>query len=255
ATLFKTYADNPELAGLINALVLKSNVAPTTARTDLAAIFIPDVIKVDLSTSRARLPGGGATNPTLADDAGYSRLSIFGGDVLESPVAGHPFRLPGSAIGADATKFYVPGGWPNGRRIGEDVIDIGVTAVISDLRAIPLTIRSAAGIDNVDSNDAIFNKVFPYSTTPHNGHNYDHNPRQVASPLLNISARGVAGTGANALVGGFVIRGNQPVSVVVRAMGASLAAFGVTGQLSDTVLELYQGSTLIQSNDDWRAAQ
>lgn len=255
AALFKTYSDNPELATLINALVLKSNVAPTTGRADLSAIFIPDVIKVDLSTARARLPGGGATNTTLADDAGYSRMSIFGGDVLESPTAGHPFRLPGSAIGADATKSYVPGGWPNGRRFGEDVIDIGVTAIISDLRAIPLTIRSADGIDNVNSNDAILNKVFPYTTTPHNGRNSDHNPRQVASPLLNISARGVAGAGANSLIGGFVIRGSQPVSVLVRAQGASLAAFGVTGQLADTVLEVYQGSTLVQSNDDWKATQ
>src|SRR5262249_32356595 len=155
-----------------------------------------DVIKVDLSTGRARLPGGGPTNTVLPDDAGYSRMSIFGGDVLESSVAGHPFRLPGSAIGAAATKFYVPGGWPNGRRIGEDVLDIGVTAVISDLRSLPLTIRSADGIDNVNSNDAIFNKVFPYTTTPHNGRNYEHNPRQAVSPLLNLSARGVAGTGA-----------------------------------------------------------
>jgi hypothetical protein len=252
ASLFKTYSDNPELATLINALVLKSNVAPTTGRADLSAIFIPDVIKIDLSTARARLPGGGATNTVLADDAGYSRMSIFGGDVLESPATGHPFRLPGSAIGADATKFYVPGGWPNGRRIGEDVIDIGVTAIISDLRAIPLTIRSADGIDNVNSNDAIFNKVFPYSATPHNGHNFEHNPRQATSPLLNISARGVVGTGANALIGGFIIRGNQPVSVVVRAQGASLTALGVTGALSDTVLELWQGGSMIQSSDDWK---
>jgi hypothetical protein len=252
ATLFKTYAESPEVAGLINALVLKANVAPTTARADLVAIFIPDVIKVDLSTQRARLPGGGASNIVLADDAGYSRLSIFGGDVLESPVAGHPFRLPGSAIGADATKNYVPGGWPNGRRIGEDVVDIGVTAVISDLRTLPLVIRSADGIDNVNSNDMIFNKVFPYSATPHNGHNFDHNPRQVASPLLNISARGVAGTGGNALIGGFIIRGTQPVSVLVRAQGPSLTQFGVTGALPDTTLELYSGSTLIASNDDWK---
>lgn len=255
AALFKKYSDNPELATLINALVLKGNVAPTTNRADLSAIFIPDVIKVDLSTARARLPGGGATNIVLADDAGYSRMSIFGGDVLESPTAGHPFRLPGSAIGADAAKFYVPGGWPNGRRFGEDVIDIGVTAIISDLRSIPLTIRSADGIDNVNSNDMILNKVFPYTATPHNGHNYDHNPRQVASPLLNVSARGVAGVGNNALIGAFVIRGNQPVSVVVRAQGPSLANFGLTGVLGDPVLEVYQGSTLLQANDDWKATQ
>ena len=131
------------------------------------------------------LPGGGATKTVVADHAGYSRLSIFGGGVLESPTAGHPFRLPGSAIGADTAKSYVSGGWPNGRRIGEDVIDIGVTAVISDLRTLPLVIRSAAGINNVDSNDAIFSKVFPYSPTPHSGHNFDYNPRQATSPLLN----------------------------------------------------------------------
>lgn len=86
ATLFKKYADNPELAALINALVLKGDVAPTSGRADLAAIFIPDVIKVDLSTARARLAGGGPTNVVLPDDAGYSRLSIFGGDVLAGSV-------------------------------------------------------------------------------------------------------------------------------------------------------------------------
>lgn len=199
AELFKKYSDTPELAALINALVLKANVAPTTARADLSAIFIPDLLKVDLSTVAARKAGGGANNPTLADDAGFSRLGIFGGDVLESPVAGHGFRLPGSAIGADATKFYVPGGWPNGRRFGDDVIDIGVTAVISDLRSLPLTIRSADGIDNVNSNDAIYNKAFPYAGTPFNGRNSQHNPKTAASPLFNIAARGVAGLSARAI--------------------------------------------------------
>ncbi|MBC7794130.1 MAG: DUF4331 domain-containing protein, partial [Clostridia bacterium] len=241
AALFKTYADNPELATLINALVLKANVAPTTGRADLAAIFIPDVIKVDLSTARARLAGGGAANATLADDAGYSRLSIFGGDVLESPVAGHPFRLPGSAIGADATKSYVPGGWPNGRRFGEDVIDIGVTAIISDLRSIPLTIRSADGIDNVSTNDTILNKVFPYTGTPHNGRNYEHNPRAGVSPLVNFATRGNIGTGENILIGGFVIRGNAPLRVLVRGTGPSLSSLGVANAVSDTIVQVWQG--------------
>ncbi len=252
AALFKKYSDNPELATLVNALVLKGNVAPTTARADLSAIFIPDLIKVDLSTTAALKAGGGATNPVLADDAGFSRLGIFGGDVLVSPVAGHPFRLPGSAIGANAALSYVPGGWPNGRRFGDDVIDIGVTAVISDLRSIPLTIRSADGIDNVSSNDAIYNKAFPYAGTPFNGRNSQHNPKTAASPLFNISARGVAGNGGNALIGGFVIRGTQPVQVLVRAQGPSLAIYGVSGPLADTTLQVYSGQTLVASNDDWK---
>lgn len=252
AALFKKYSDTPELAALINALVLKGNVAPTTGRADLSAIFIPDLIKVDLSTIAARRAGGGATNTVLADDAGFSRLGVFGGDVLESPLAGHPFRLPGNALGADASKSYVPGGWPNGRRFGDDVIDIAVTAIISDLRNIPLVIRSADGIDNVSSNDAIYNKVFPYGGTPHNGRNYAHNPKNPASPLLNISARGVVGAGANALIGGFIIRGTAPVQVLVRAQGASLTALGVPGALADATLELWQGQTSLMTNDDWK---
>ncbi len=40
-----------------------ANVAPTTNRTDIAGIFIPDLIKVDLSTAPARLAGGGLTHP------------------------------------------------------------------------------------------------------------------------------------------------------------------------------------------------
>ncbi len=182
-------------------------------------------------------------------------MSIFGGDVLESPVAGHPFRLPGSAIGAEAGKFYVPGGWPNGRRIGEDVIDIGVTAVISDLRSIPLTIRSADGIDNVNSNEMIFNKVFPYSATPHNGHNSAHNPQAAVSPFVAFSARGNITGNEGALISGFIVRGTLPVQVLVRATGPSLTAFGLSNAVADTTVDVYSGSTLVTSNDDWKSTQ
>jgi len=159
--LFRKYAETPELAALINALVFHANVAPTTGRTDIAGIFIPDLIKVDLSTAPARLAGGGATHLTNPDDPGFSRLSIFGGDVLTSQVQ------PGFGGGV------VPGGWPNGRRFGDDVVDIAVTALISDLRVSPPIIRGPAG-DNVDKNDIAYSRVFPYAATPHNGRNHAH---------------------------------------------------------------------------------
>ena len=154
-TLFEKYALNPELAGLLNALVFKSEVAPTTDRSDLVSIFIPDVIKVDLSTGPARLTGA------YADDPGFSTLSIFGGDTLTSRVQ----------VGFGGGT--VPGGWPNGRRFGDDVVDIAVTAVVSDLRTSPPTIRGPYG-DNVYNNDITYNKVFPYAATPHNGRNHQH---------------------------------------------------------------------------------
>lgn len=158
ATLFAQYANTPELAALLNALVFAPNPIPgiTTNRTDLAGIFIPDVIKVDLSTTPVRLAGGGPNHPTNPDEAGFSRLSIFGGDLLFSPLQ----------------NTMVPGGWPNGRRFGDDVYDIGVSAVISDLRVTPPVIRQAG--DNVDRNDVAYNRAFPYAAPPQNGRVHSH---------------------------------------------------------------------------------
>src|SRR5215813_6405806 len=50
--LFRKYAETPELARLINLLVFNAPIAPETNRTDIAGIYIPDLIKVDLSTSK-----------------------------------------------------------------------------------------------------------------------------------------------------------------------------------------------------------
>ena len=73
--------------------------------------------------------------------------------------------------------------------------------------------------------------------------------------LANISTRGFVHTGDNAMIGGFIIRG-QATRVIVRAIGPSLSASGIQGALQDTVLELHDGSgTLIFSNDDWRSTQ
>ncbi len=161
AKLFKPYAVTPELAALLNALVFGSSVAPTQNRTDIAGIFIPDVIKVDLSTGPARLAGGGSTHPIESRRCRVLRLSVFGGDTLTSTVQ------------AGFGNGTVAGGWPNGRRFGDDVLDIAVTALISDLRVSPPVIVGPAG-DNVDKNDIAYNKVFPYAATPLNGRTHTH---------------------------------------------------------------------------------
>jgi len=160
--LFRKFAENPELCRLINALVFGgSGPAIETNRTDIAGIYIPDLIKVDLSTGPCRLAGGGPGHPTTPDDPGFSRLSIFGNDVLTSTIQ------PGFGNGT------IPGGWPNGRRFGDDVVDIAVSALLSDLRG-PLVIRVADGVDGVSRNDVPFHKVFPYEGTPQNGRNHQH---------------------------------------------------------------------------------
>jgi hypothetical protein len=173
--VFRKYVENPELATLINLLIGGGQqLAIDKGRADLAAIYIPDMIKVDLSTDPVRLAGNGPNDSKNPDDPGFSRLSIFGSDILESRAAGHPFRLPSQFLGLPAGKFFVPGGWPNGRRFGDDVVDIAIIALLSDLRdPANLKINNPfnGNYDGVTGNDMGFNKVFPYEATPQNGRN------------------------------------------------------------------------------------
>ena len=72
----------------------------------------------------------------------------------------------------------------------------------------------------------------------------------VDSKLANISTRGLVQTGDTVMIGGFIIVGSDPLSVIVRAIGPSLA---VTGKLADPSLELHDGNgTVIASNNNWK---
>ena len=75
-----------------------------------------------------------------------------------------------------------------------------------------------------------------------------------AVPLANISTRGVVLTGGDVMIGGFVIQGDAPQTVVVRARGPSLAAAVVTGVLANPLLQLFSGSTQVAVNDNWQSA-
>jgi len=62
-------------------------------------------------------------------------------------------------------------------------------------------------------------------------------------------------TGDNTLIGGFIVTGNVPKQVIVRAMGPSLANFGVPGALADPILELHMSDGSVVTNDNWRDTQ
>jgi len=71
-------------------------------------------------------------------------------------------------------------------------------------------------------------------------------------PLINISTRGQVLTGNDVMIGGFIIQGDAPQTVVVRARGPSLAAAGITNFLANPVLQLFSGATQIAANDSWQ---
>jgi hypothetical protein len=75
-----------------------------------------------------------------------------------------------------------------------------------------------------------------------------------APALAAIATRVRVETGDNVAIGGFVITGNAPKKVMVRAVGPSLTSFGVAGALPDPTLELFSGQTAIAANDNWREA-
>jgi hypothetical protein len=76
------------------------------------------------------------------------------------------------------------------------------------------------------------------------------------STLANISTRGFIQAGDNVMIGGFILQGGGGATqIVLRAIGPSLGAFGITNPLNDPILELHDanGGT-VASNDDWKSS-
>jgi acetyl esterase/lipase len=83
---------------------------------------------------------------------------------------------------------------------------------------------------------------------------YDLDP--ASSRIANISTRSEVGNESDVMIGGFIVGGNDPTKVVLRAVGPSLTASGITNPLPDPVLDLYDGNgSLIFTNDNWRTSQ
>ena len=71
--------------------------------------------------------------------------------------------------------------------------------------------------------------------------------------FTNVSARTTVGTGDGVLVAGFVLEGDAPKTLLIRAVGPSLATFGLDpgSLLADPQLELQRGNETVATNDNW----
>jgi hypothetical protein len=130
---FKKYYETPILAAVINKLY-KLDV-PETGRDDLVAVLLTGVPKLNF------------TGPRAAD---LLRLN------LTIPVTPDPKRL--GVLAGDNQ------GWPNGRRLGDDVIDTAEQAVAGFLKGkkVPLG-------DGVNGDDRQLLAAFPYIADPQSG--------------------------------------------------------------------------------------
>jgi hypothetical protein len=146
---FLSFVQDPEVARLFKAGALTLNGAsvplnvPAAPRNDLVAIFltgIPGLNQPPNVTPAEELRLNVAIPPT----ANPNRLGILGGDLA---------------------------GFPNGRRVGDDVVDIEIRALAG---ATPLTPQFNISPNNilgdfVDGNDVPYLNVFPYLGLPHDG--------------------------------------------------------------------------------------
>ena len=160
---FKKYYETPELAALVKALYPALDDPNTTGRTDLTLILLKGVPGVNaisdnpvladmLRVNTAIKPGvNGACPGGTADASQPDRLAVLNGDLC---------------------------GFPNGRRLVDDVTDIEIRAVAEGYGAF---LNGAFGLpdrfpnnqvgDGVDTNaDRAFLSVFPYIGLPHSGY-------------------------------------------------------------------------------------
>jgi hypothetical protein len=76
------------------------------------------------------------------------------------------------------------------------------------------------------------------------------------SRLENISTRGFVGTGENVMIAGLNVSGTRVAKVYFRALGPSLAAYGIATPLPDPRLDVFNSQGARMSwNDNWKDFQ
>jgi hypothetical protein len=155
AANYGKFVTKPELAAVLNALFGIN--APETDRTDIVQALLQGIPGLNQHSGRnAGKPvdtlkinlGVPPTKSSHKGGAGPSRFGVIGGDNA---------------------------GFPNGRRLGDDVVDIEFQVIAGYLvgNKVPLG-------DGVDKNDKKFLSKFPYLAAPDSG--FDSNPSQRFEP-------------------------------------------------------------------------
>jgi Domain of unknown function (DUF4331) len=171
---FVSYYLNPEITAVANALYSALDDPATTGRTDIESILLNGINIPDSAT----VPGGLQFTRTGQTDADMLRVNTgikpnaMGACVFGAPSAG-PDRL--GAIAGDLC------GFPNGRRLLDDVVDIELRALVEGYGP---TLNAVLGVpnrtpnnllgDGVNENDGLFLTSFPYVGGAKDGYSHTH---------------------------------------------------------------------------------
>ena len=145
-----SFVTNPILPPLMTALF--GVQTPATPRNDLVTIFltgIPGLNQIGTSPRAAEML---RLNTGIPPASSPHRLGVLGGDIA---------------------------GFPNGRRVGDDVVDIALQAMAGATPLTPEFVRSPNNIvgDGVSQNDKSYLSVFPFLSYPHPGRDANGEPQ------------------------------------------------------------------------------
>ena len=149
---------------------------PTTGRVDLDLALLSGIPAGTLG-----LPG---TQDTQNDD-GPVKADVLHLNTNVAPTTGTGSYSPLGAFGGDVA------GFPNGRRVGDDVLDIAARAGAGGILHLLGAINCPASLgisDNVQENDTDYLSQFPYLGTPHQGYNHVHDH---GIDAVNLAALGM----------------------------------------------------------------
>jgi hypothetical protein len=210
-----------------SGIVAGSDTNLQFASTDVHAAANPNVVGSAYTNNFA---GAGAT-------VLYNIDSNFDALLIQNPPNGGILKTVGS-LGVDTTD-NVGFDISPGTGIAYASLTVGTTTGLYriELASGAATLLGAIGDATVLAGETVLDISVPTPTR-----------------LLNIAARGRVGLGDDALIGGFINRGGG--RVLLRAIGPSLGAFGVSDFLPDPVLTLRDiNGTVLATNDDWQASQ
>ena len=80
---------------------------------------------------------------------------------------------------------------------------------------------------------------------------FEASNESIETRLMNISTRILSSTGDRVAIGGFVIMGQDPKRVLIRALGPELANRGISEYMPNPEITLYEASEAVARNDDW----
>lgn len=181
---------------------------------------------------------------------------IASGNVTISPGAykANSWVISGSLILSEAGSYSIEGSANISGRI------VGPTTGNATLRFIDSVLLSSAVPSNVTISQGPAPTVPPVVTPPVITPPVVTPPVVIppavapgvaaAAPLMNISTRATLASG-QVLTPGFVVGGTSSRRVLLRAIGPTLAAFGVTGVAQSPTLSVFSGQTQIASNAGW----